>query len=132
MLNQEMRPQFQAQLGSLQVCRRIPPSVQVQSGILGSGDAETENVTTASASGATAFESEVTASASGVTTRQIHVSQPGNCKMRSNIMNKVTVTTPSRAAPYRRRLCPAEGKIARALLGGNAGSISRLLCQWNP
>lgn len=51
----------------------------------------------------------------------------GSCKsnIRISIELKVTVGTPSGTASYCRQLGSAEGKIARALLGGNAASISK-------
>ena len=38
---------------------------------------------------------------------------------------KVVVTTPSRSVPYCGQLGPAEGKLARAALGGDATSIAK-------
>lgn len=40
-------------------------------------------------------------------------------------LSKVTVTTPSRGIPYSGQLGPTEGKLARAVLGGNAASIAK-------
>ena len=44
---------------------------------------------------------------------------------------KVTVTTPSRTVPYHGQLGPAEGKLARAVLGSDPVSITKAALQIN-